>query len=419
MGIRVFLDLVHSHACKNVEEGLNQFDGTDHQYFHEGGRGYHPMWDSRCFNYSHPEVQRFLLSNLRYYLEEYRFDGFRFDGVTSMMYLHHGNMYSFTSLNDYFNDLVDYEAITYLMLANDVIHSVRSDAVSIAEDVSGMIGLARPIEDGGIGFDYRLGMAAPDMWIKMLKEQKDEDWNMGNVAHELSNRPYKEKTVAYCESHDQALVGDKTIAFWLMDKEMYTEMSVFSPQTPVISRGIALHKLIRLITIGLGGEAYLNFMGNEFGHPEWIDFPRDGNGYSYLHCCRRFDLPFTDHLRYKFLLKFDNAMINLEHKEKFLESGSTYITLKHEGDKIIAFERGNLLFVFNFHTTKSFDNYSIGIEQPGCYKVVLSSDDEEFGGFNRIDKTVDHFTMPEPYQNRKNKIMLYIPCRTAMVLKRV
>ena len=419
MGIRVFLDLVHSHACKNVDEGINHFDGTDHQYFHEGGRGYHPLWDSRCFNYNHPEVQRFLLSNLRYYLDEYHFDGFRFDGVTSMMYLHHGNLYSFTSIDDYFNSLVDREAITYLMLANTVVHQVRKDAITIAEDVSGMVGLARTIEDGGIGFDYRLGMASPDMWIKMLKEQTDEQWDMGNVCHTLSNRPYKEKTVAYCESHDQALVGDKTIAFWLMDKDMYTDMSCLTPPNMVISRGMALHKLIRLITIGLGGEAYLNFMGNEFGHPEWIDFPREGNGNSFLHCCRRFDLPFTDHLRYKYLLAFDNAMINLEHAERFLESPHNYITLKHEEDKVIAFEKGELLWVFNFHTQKSFENYPIGVEWEGKYKVILSSDDEEFGGYNRIDKNTEHFAFKEPYQCRQCKIMLYIPCRTAQVLKRV
>lgn len=419
MGLHVFLDLVHSHASKNVAEGINHFDGTDHQYFHEGGRGYHPLWDSRCFNYNHPEVQRFLLSNLRYYMEEYCFDGFRFDGVTSMMYLHHGNMYSFNSIDCYFCDLVDREAVTYLMLANDTIHMVNPDAISIAEDVSGMVGLARSIEDGGIGFDYRLGMSSPDMWIKMLKEQKDEDWNVGNVTFELSNRPYKEKTVAYSESHDQALVGDKTIAFWLMDKEMYTNMSCLQPESMITARGMALHKIIRLITIGLGGEAYLNFMGNEFGHPEWIDFPREGNGNSFLHCCRRFDLPFTDHLRYKYLLAFDNAMIQLEHDYKFMESGHMYITLKHEDDKVIAFERGELLFVFNMHTHKSFTDYAVGIEWPGKYKCILSSDDEEFGGHNTIDKSVLHETFPEPWQCRQNKILLYIPCRTAAVYKRV
>ncbi|OHT10755.1 1,4-alpha-glucan-branching enzyme [Tritrichomonas foetus] len=420
MGITVIMDLIHSHAAKNVLEGLNQFDGTDHQYFHAGGRGYHDQWDSRLFNYQHIEVERFLLSNLRYYLDEFRFDGFRFDGVTSIIYKHHGNLYSFTSLDDYFNNLVDEEAVTYLYLANDVIHMVNPNAITIAEEVSGMIGMARSLEDGGFGFDYRLGMASPDMWIKLLKEFKDDDWNVGNITFTLANRPYKEKTVAYCESHDQALVGDKTLAFWLMDKEMYTHMSTLSDQSLIIDRGIALHKMIRLLTFGLGGESYLTFMGNEFGHPEWIDFPRAGNGNSFQHCRRRFDLPQDDLLKYKYLLKFDNDMLELEHKYKFMNSGDNgYITLKHEADKIIAFERGNMLWVFNFHTNKSFENYWVGVEWKGTYEYVLCSDDACYGGFTRIDTSTRPQSYPEAYQNRQCKIELYIPCRCAFVLRRV
>jgi 1,4-alpha-glucan branching enzyme len=268
LGIKVLLDVVHSHACKNVLDGLNNFDGTDHCYFHEGGRGRHDLWDSRLFNYGHWEVLRFLLSNLRFFVEEYRFDGFRFDGVTSMLYLHHGIAYGFTGdYREYFNELVDSEAVNYLVLANHMLHSFYPDIITIAEDVSGMPTLCRPVSEGGIGFDFRLAMAIPDMWIKILKEMKDERWDLNYIVHTLTNRRYMEKTIAYCESHDQALVGDKTIAFWLMDKEMYDFMSDLTPLTPIIERGIALHKMIRLLTFGLGGEAYLNFMGNEFGHP--------------------------------------------------------------------------------------------------------------------------------------------------------
>lgn len=419
MGIYVFLDTIHSHAAKNVNEGLNHFDGTDHQYFHAGGRGYHDQWDSRLFNYMHIEVMRFLLSNLRYWNDVFKFDGYRFDGVTSIIYKHHGNLYSFTSLGDYFNELVDEEAVTYLYLANHVIHMVNPKAITIAEEVSGMVGMARSLEDGGYGFDYRLGMAAPDMWIKLMKEFSDDQWNMGNITFTLSNRPYKEKTVAYCESHDQALVGDKTLAFWLMDKEMYTHMSTLSPSSLIIDRGLALHKMIRLLTFGLGGEAYLNFMGNEFGHPEWIDFPRAGNGNSFQHCRRRFDLPQDDLLKYKFLLHFDNDMIALEHKYKFMNVGDNgYVTLKHEADKIIAFERGNMLWVFNFHPTQSFTNYWIGVEWTGSYSYVLCTDDERYGGFRRIDTTTRPQAYPEGYQNRRCKIELYLPARCAFVLRR-
>jgi 1,4-alpha-glucan branching enzyme len=279
-GILVFLDIVHSHACKNTLDGLNQFDGTEGCFFHEGSRGNHDLWDSRLFNYGKPEVLRFLLSNLRWWIEEFHFDGFRFDGITSMLYYHHGISYGFSGdYREYFGPTVDWEAVVYLQLANKLIH--QFGGISIAEDVSGMPLLGRPIEEAGLGFDYRLNMAVPDLWIKMLKEQRDEEWSMGHLVHTLTNRRWQEKTIAYAESHDQALVGDKTIAFWLMDSVMYTHMSlsVYPAADVVIDRGIALHKMIRLITFALGGESWLCFMGNEFGHPEWLDFPREGNKY--------------------------------------------------------------------------------------------------------------------------------------------
>lgn len=312
LGIFVLLDVVHSHASKNTLDGLNMYDGSDACYFHAGGRGRHDQWDSRVFNYGAWEVLRFLLSNIRFYLDEYRFDGFRFDGVTSMIYLHHGMGRCFGSYDDYFDESVEVEACVYLMLANTLIHSVRPDAIVVAEEVSGFPSLCRPVSEGGFGFDYRLNMAVPDMWIKMLKEQKDEDWNMGSMVWTLVNRRHMEPTVAYAESHDQALVGDKTIAFWLMDKEMYSHMSDLTPLTAVIDRGLALHKLIRLITHALGGEGYLNFIGNEFGHPEWLDFPRAGNGESYHYCRRQFNLVDDPLLRYKYLFAFDAAMNQME-----------------------------------------------------------------------------------------------------------
>lgn len=326
LGLAVFLDLVHSHASKNVDDGLNMFDGSDHQYFHGGGKGNHPIWDSRLFNYSNYEVQRFLLSNCRWYIDEYHFDGFRFDGVTSMLYTHHGVNHSFVrGYEEYFSqDLIDEDAVTYLMLANDLIHSLRSEPftpVTIAEDVSGMAGLSRLISDGGMGFDYRLAMGIPDKWIEMFKKGvKDEDWNMNDLVFTMTDRRYKEKTIAYAESHDQSLVGDKTIAFWLMDKDMYDNMSLSQQPNAVISRGIALHKMIRIFTFALGGEGYLNFMGNEFGHPEWIDFPREGNNDSYHYARRRWDLAKDSNLRYHQLKAFDKAMNELEKEHKWLSA---------------------------------------------------------------------------------------------------
>lgn len=419
LGLTVLMDIVHSHASKNVLDGLNNWDGTGHHYFHAGPRGTHDLWDSRLFNYSSWEVLRFLLSNLRYFVDEYQFDGFRFDGVSSMLYYHHGLGTGFSGdYKEYFGGSVDKDCVAYLMLANDLLHSLYPDIITIAEEVSGMPGLCRRVDEGGLGFDYRLGMAIPDKWIKLLKETKDEDWDVGNIAFTLTNRRYKEPVVAYCESHDQALVGDKTIAFWLMDKEMYEWMTVLKPETPIIDRGIALHKMIRLVTMGLGGEAYLTFMGNEFGHPEWIDFPREGNGNSFKYCRRQWGLARDGLLRYKFLLNFEKAMNKLEEEYHWMTSGQQWVSRKDKGDCVLTFERGGLLFVFNFHPTKSFSDYRLGVMQPGKYTIVLDSDAAEFGGHCRQDPSVAHFSQPVSADGHFHSVLLYLPNRTATVFRR-
>ncbi|XP_060587945.1 1,4-alpha-glucan-branching enzyme-like isoform X2 [Ruditapes philippinarum] len=420
MGITVLLDVVHSHASKNVVDGLNQFDGTDACYFHGGGRGFHDLWDSRLFNYTEWEVLRFLLSNLRWWVEEYHFDGFRFDGVTSMLYHSHGIGHGFSGdYNEYFGLNTDTESLTYLTLSNHMLHTFYPDfMITIAEDVSGMPAMCRIVDEGGQGFDYRLAMSIPDMWIKNLKEKSDDDWDLENICHILTNRRYTEKCIAYAESHDQALVGDKTLAFWLMDKEMYTHMSELSPPSLVVDRGIALHKMIRLITMGLGGEGYLNFIGNEFGHPEWLDFPRIGNQESFHYCRRQWNLVDDKMLKYKYLYAFDRDMQHLEAAFGWLAQGSQqYISRKHGGDKVIVFERvEKLVFIFNFHPNKSYTDYKIGVGYPGRYKMVLDTDSETYGGHKRLDPNVEYFTNNESWDNRYHSMMVYIPCRTAIVL---
>ncbi|GAV03839.1 hypothetical protein RvY_14214 [Ramazzottius varieornatus] len=418
LGLSVLLDVVHSHASKNVLDGINQFDGSNSCFFHDGGKGNHDLWDSRLFDYAKWEVMRFLLSDLRWFVEEYQVDGYRFDGVTSMIYHSHGIGHGFSGdYNEYFGLNADTDSLVYLMLANHMLHTLYPDnMITIAEDVSGMPALCRPVSEGGQGFDYRLGMAIPDKWIECLKELRDEEWSVGNLVHTLTNRRYGEKTIAYAESHDQALVGDKTLAFWLMDKEMYTNMSVLTELTAVIDRGLALHKMIRLLTHSLGGEGWLNFIGNEFGHPEWLDFPRVGNNQSYHYARRQFNLMDDELLRYKFLSRFDRAMNLLEDKHHWLSSNPAWVSWKHEGDKVIAYERAGLVFVFNFHTHQSFADYKVGVEVPGKYMVVLSSDSEEFGGHQRVDMKSEFFTFPEGYAGRRNHICVYIPCRVALVL---
>ncbi|KAG9317381.1 glycoside hydrolase family 13 protein [Chiua virens] len=406
MGIVVLLDIVHSHASKNVLDGLNAFDGSDHLYFHEGSKGRHELWDSRLFNYGSHEVLRFLLSNLRFYMEEYQFDGFRFDGVTSMMYVHHGIGTGFSGgYHEYFGSDADEEAIVYLMLVSEcerLLHALYPSVITIAEDVSGMPLLCIPVNQGGVGFDYRLSMAIPDMWIKLLKHKSDDEWDMGNIIHTLTNRRYGERSVAYAESHDQALVGDKTLAFWLMDKEMYANMSNLTEMTPVIARGIALHKMIRLLVHSLGGEGYLNFEGNEFGHPEWLDFPREGNNNSFQYARRQWNIVDDQLLRYQYLNNFDAAMNHLESKYNWLSSPQAYVSLKHDGDKMIVYERAGVLFIFNFHPTQSFTDYRVGVDVAGEYTVILSSDDKVYGGFANATSGGKHTTTPLEWNGRKN-----------------
>lgn len=415
MGITVLLDVVHSHAVNNTNEGLNEFDGTVYQYFHEGEKGNHSAWGTKLFNYGKNEVLHFLLSNLKYWMEVFHFDGFRFDGVTSMLYHDHGLGSAFTNYDMYFSYNTDVEAVTYLQLANELVHKLNPNAITVAEDMSGMPGMCLPVADGGIGFDYRLSMGVPDLWIKMIKESSDENWDIVKLWYELTGRRPKEKNIGYCESHDQALVGDKTLMFRLCDAEMYTHMNK-SSQSLVIDRGIALHKMIRLVTASLAGEGYLNFMGNEFGHPEWIDFPREGNGWSYHYCRRQWSLVDNNDLRYKDLNSFDEAMIKLLKDEQLL-SKSAENRWMHQDDKVLIYTKGDVVFAFNFHPTKSFEGYFVPLNNNGTYRVVLSTDDEDFGGWSRVDKSVKYNTVKT--DDERVGFNCYLPSRAAIVFKKL
>ncbi len=412
-GIAVLLDVVHSHAAKNTNEGIAAFDGTERQFFREGE---HPAWGTKLFDYGKNEVIRFLLSNLAYWMDEFHFDGFRFDGVTSMLYRDHGLNRCFTSYADYFSDNTDADAVLYLQLANELIHEKNPHAVTIAEDMSGMPGIGLPVADGGLGFDYRLGMGLPDLWIKFIKELPDERWDMRRLWYECVNRRVGEKTVGYCESHDQALVGDKTILFRLCDAAMYTGMRKDS-RDPVIDRGVALHKMIRLLTASAAGEAYLNFMGNEFGHPEWIDFPREGNGWSYLYCRRQWSLADDETLRYGQLQAFDRAMVALLKKDALIERAAKSLWIGEE-DKILLFAKGETVFAFNFHPTDSLTDCFIPTGCEGTYRVCLSTDEARFGGFGRIDEAY-RYTAKKERGGSRIGFSCYLPARTAAVFEKL
>jgi 1,4-alpha-glucan branching enzyme len=397
---------------------LGRFDGSYDQYFHTGARREHPAWDSLCFNYARNEVLHFLLSNCQYWLEEYRFDGFRFDGVTSMLYLSHGLGEAFGSYADYYNANEDGDAICYLTLANQLIHEVNKNAITIAEEVSGMPGLAAPVKSGGYGFDYRMAMNIPDYWIKIIKEKQDQDWHPSGIWWETTNRRADEKTISYAESHDQALVGDKTIIFRLIDAEMYWHMQVDDPNLTV-DRGMALHKMIRLVTLATINGGYLNFMGNEFGHPEWIDFPRQDNGWSYQYARRQWELVDNPRLKYHYLGDFDQAMIRLVRSKKNFQNTPLQKVWDNDGDQILAFRRDDLLFVFNFNPVRSFTDYGLLVPS-GSYRTVLNTDSPLFGGFGSADDSLEHFTLPDPLYASESKawLKLYLPARTAIVLQK-
>ena len=413
MGIRVIMDIVHSHAVNNEEEGLSRFDGSYDQYFYPGERGYHPLWGSRCFDYGKHEVLNFLLSNCKYWLEEFRFDGYRFDGITSMLYWDHGINKDFTEYSLYYDGNQDESAITYLALANRVIHQVDPEAITIAEDMSGMPGVASPLEYGGMGFDYRMNMGTPDYWIKLLKEKRDEEWHVGDLFYELTNKREEEHTISYAESHDQALVGDKTIFFRLVDKAIYTSMSVFD-KSVIIDRGMSLHKMIRLVTIGTAADGYLNFMGNEWGHPEWIDFPREGNGWSYDHARRLWSLVDDENLRFRFLNVFDKSMIQMVNDTCVFHWHPEPLVRDNER-QVLIFTRGDYLFVFNFNPEKSFPDYVFDAPS-GKYTMILNTDNRNFDGLGRIDEKIEHFT--RYVSPGRGQLSLYIPARTGFVLKR-
>ncbi len=419
-GIAVVMDIVHSHSVDNEAEGLSLFDGRDDLYFYSGPQGRHPAWGSRCFDYGKDETRYFLLSNCKFWMEEYHLDGFRFDGVTSMLYWDHGLGKDFVGYDNYFNQGVDETAVEYLALACMVTREIFPGALLIAEDVSGMAGLAAPYEAGGVGFGFRMAMGIADHWIKWIKERTDEQWSPGEIWYELTNKRADEHTISYAECHDQALVGDKTLIFRLMDKEMYFSMNTDS-QSPVVDRGIALHKMIRLVTLATAGDGYLTFMGNEFGHPEWIDFPREGNGWSYQHARRLWSLCKPDYLRYSYLMRFDKDMISLVRKGNVLNDRPVLLVADEE-KKILIFIRKSYIFAFNFNPTASFADY--GFAAPaGEYRMVLDSDERKFNGFGRVGPAEHHLTVhvksPNGNQDFEDTMYLYLPSRCALVLKKI
>lgn len=417
MGIAVLMDIVHSHAVKNTAEGICQFDGSDYQFFHSGDKGTHAAWDSKLFDYGKPQVLHFLLSNVKYWLTQYHFDGFRFDGVTSMLYHHHGLGIHFDCYDKYFGEDTDEDAVTYLQFANELIHELQPDAVTIAEDMSGMPGMCLPIREGGIGFDYRLSMGTPDFWIRIL-DRPDEDWSMQELWYELTTKRPQEKRIAYVESHDQALVGDKTLIFRLTDQEMYWHMDKADPNL-IVDRAIALHKIIRFVTLTLGGDGYLNFMGNEFGHPEWIDFPREGNHFSYKYCRRQWSLVDNGYLKYEYLNEFDKDMIAFVKAQDILLDTHPAQLWVDDTRKLLIYRRADCIFVCNFHPNVSYRDFELPTHEEAKYRILFHSDLKKYGGFERFDQTVLYESKNLSHFKTMKGIQIYSPSRTVFVLQKI
>jgi 1,4-alpha-glucan branching enzyme len=416
LGLRVIMDLVHSHAVRNTLEGLGELSGCRHPFFHAGERGEHPAWGSYCFDYGQRMTCRFLLSNCRYWLEEYHLDGFRFDGVTSMIYRDHGLGRVFSSYDDYFSENVDLDALAYLSMANELIHRCRPDAVSIAEEVSGMPGLGAAQEEGGCGFDYRLAMGVTDHWFILL-DKADETWSMGRLWHELCNRRQDERSISYVECHDQSLVGGQTFLFRCLGERIYDSMHA-DCHHPVVDRAISLHKMARLATLASAGHGYLTFMGNEFGHPEWIDFPRQGNNWSLEHARRRWDLCDDGNLKYQYLLNFEKAILQLVNSTAEFFACRPQLLCCDEKRQLLIFARADLVFIFNFNHQQSFPDYTFSL-MPGSYKLYLDSDEKKFGGWERIRPQQRFFTKATLQKGGiENKISVYLPAHTTIVLQK-
>jgi 1,4-alpha-glucan branching enzyme len=204
----------------------------------------------------------------------------------------------------------------------------------------------------------------------------------------------------------------------MIDAEMYSGMAE-TYHSIIVDRGIALHKMIRLITFSTAGGGYLNFMGNEFGHPEWIDFPREGNNWSYKFARRQWQLSENKELKYYHLAEFDRRMVQLHNDFKILEDHSVNRIYENNDDKVIAFTRGELLFVFNFSPSVSFTDYGIPVK--GRFRIVLDSDDPLFGGYDRISRSTVYLSVRKAERNIINAplyLYLYLPSRTAIVFRK-
>ncbi|KAK7287576.1 hypothetical protein RIF29_00857 [Crotalaria pallida] len=414
LGLLVFLEIVHSYAAADENVGLSMFDGSNDCYFHSGKRGQHKFWGTRMFKYGDPDVLHFLLSNLNWWIVEYQVDGFQFHSLSSMIYTHNG-FASFTGdLEEYCNQYVDKDALLYLILANEILHALYPNIITIAEDATFYPGLCEPTSQGGLGFDYYVNLSVSEMWSTFLESVPDNEWSMTKIVNTLvSDRAYADKMLMYAENHNQSISGRRSFAEILFGE--IDEHSHHYKESLV--RGSSLHKMIRLITLTIGGRAYLNFMGNEFGHPKRVEFPTSSNNFSYSLANRQWDLLAKEGLN-RDLFSFDKDMMKLDENARVLSRRFPYLHHVNDSSMVISYIRGPLLFIFNFHPTDSYDNYSIGVEEAGEYQVILNTDEIKYGGQGCL-KEDQYFqkTVSKRVDGLRNSLEVPLPSRTAQVYK--
>lgn len=414
IGLLVFLDVVHSYSAADEMVGLSLFDGTNDCYFHTGKRGHHKFWGTRMFKYADVDVLQYLLSNLNWWVEEYRIDGFQFHSLSSMMYTHNGFATFTGELEEYCNQYVDRDALMYLILANDILHALHPNIITIAEDATYYPGLCEATSQGGLGFDYYVNLSASEMWLSFLEKVPDNEWSMSKIVTTLmGNRQYTNKMLLYAENHSQSISGGRSFAEILFGgKEDRPAES-----TDSLLRGCSLHKLIRLITFSIGGCAYLNFMGNEFGHPKGVEFPTASNNNSFELANRRWELLNNDGIHHALFL-FDKDMMKLEQNERVLSRGLPNVHHVKDDTMVISYTRGPVLFIFNFHPTNSYEKYIVGVEEAGEYQVIMNTDEKNYGGQGMIngDQYVQK-TIRKRCDGLQNCLQVPLPSRTAQVYK--
>ncbi|XP_058788144.1 1,4-alpha-glucan-branching enzyme 3, chloroplastic/amyloplastic [Vicia villosa] len=414
LGLLVFMEIVHSYAAADEMVGLSLFDGSNDCYFHSGKRGQHKFWGTRMFKYGDVDVLHFLLSNLNWWIEEYQIDGFQFHSLSSMIYTHNG-FASFTGdLEEYSNQYVDKDALLYLIMANEILHVLHPNIITIAEDATYYPGLCEPTSQGGLGFDYYVNLSAPEMWSTFLETVPDHEWSMTKIVNTLvSKKENANKMLLYAENHNQSISGRRSLA-----EVLFGEIDEHSEHyKESLLRGSSLHKMIRLITLTIGGRAYMNFMGNEFGHPKRVEFPTSSNDYSYSLANRQWDLLEKDGV-HRDLFTFDKDMMRLDKNERVLSRGFPSFHHVNDSSKVISYVRGPLLFIFNFHPTDSYDSYTVGVEEAGEYQLILNTDEIKYAG-QGILRENQYFqrTISKRVDGHRNCIEVQLPSRTAQVYK--